>query len=197
MPRKPRKTPPRPRPKDRADLITVLMEQTAPSTPEAWFEAPWKNGHNAIHLAIALAGETTDRQHEVADFLSFEYQRLSPGSAYWHASRLREVALAEAGVSDASAMALARAAEMFLKWISNSDGGGLIYNHHLREICEYSLSRGETLEWLDGEVLLWRRRDALGCPPNTTMPQDAQTMRRLRAFETAWKAGLFRVAFCV
>lgn len=198
MPRGRQRRPAADREPEHEDLFALLWEQAVPSTPIHWFEMPWRNPANAIRLAVALAAHTsrwTNDQSELVQFLLKSHT--DDSAAYEQASLMRSLARSDEDALLTSAIALERALEMFLRWKANSDGGGLLYNDHLLAICEQLLNHGAALEVVEPIVRKWRQRDAIGIGVNDAEPEDAVTQRRLRAFETAWKAGLFKVAFCV
>lgn len=197
-PRRPRKPVHRPAPREQDDLIALLLEQTVPSTPAAWFESPWKDGRNAIRLAVTLAEPIPATLHSPRAFLLICLDgEVMNSTAYWQASKFRNTIRADAFADPCSAVALERAMEMYMRWASRSDGGGLGYNMHLSSICEYMLEHGRQLEEIEPIVRKGRQRDFVGVAFDDPEPADEQMQRRLRAFETAWKAGLFKVAFCV
>lgn len=202
MPRQSRRPPPdrRAYDDDSLDLFDLLWEQQAPSTPANWFSTSWQNGENAIRLGLALASNEkwTEEQSTLVQFLLHgHHKEATDGDAYWQASQLRTAARCDEEASSTSSTALVHTLEMFLRWKSKSDGGGALYNDHLMHICEDLLDHGGALEAIEPLVRKWRQRDVVGLGVDDPEPEDPTLQRRLRAFETAWKAGLFKIAFCV
>lgn len=212
-PRRRRRAIPRPHPEESDDLFTLLLEQAVPSTPDAWFKEPWKDGRNAAWLGARLieasfedelakvgsvemrASDTVKPIQAIISFVEDVVTRPRElSTAYWTAFDLKASARAlsnHAGI-------LSAVLDMIQKWLAHSDGGGHVYNGTLQRICEKLLDDGSDLERLEQLVRRYRGRDAIGLTPADDIePGDPTIKRRLHAFESAWLRGLFRVAYCV
>lgn len=193
------------RPREAAEeLIELLSEQAAPSTPKEWFQTPWHDGMNAIALSNILANtvysalSANSLVEEILQFSAAEYHETGKVEAYWKAQELKESCPQEVAQFDYMFIAILN---MIQKWASHSDGGGALYNTHLQGLCEKFLEGGGEVDMIEPVVRRWRARDAVGVSildvASDHEPKDANIQKRLRAFEQAWVRGLYKVAYCV
>jgi hypothetical protein len=183
---------------DPDDLFALLLEQAVPSTPDTWFEPPWKEGRNAIWLGRDLIEVFFEEQElpptveGILQFIVDSTLTIDTVDAYWTAQELKQVA----SESSHHATTLVDVLDMIQKWTSRSDGGGWGYNGILKRICERFISNGGNIETIEPIVRRWRARDAIGLIEQGE-PADQTLQRRLRAFESAWVRGLYKVAYCI
>lgn len=70
--------------------------------------------------------------------------------------------------------------------VANSDGGGHVYNAILGPIAA-SIT--------EEDIITWRCADAIGVHPSE--PATPEIERRRRLFATAWRRGLFHLAYAI
>lgn len=198
MPRKRKRPEARPIVEDTDDLFTLLLEQAVPSTPEQWFVVPWTDGRNAFALGLKLIC-SIEHSEDTNKFIT-KIENLSKTkemtSIYWEAQELKVEVLHsnEVKISEHLFYIL----EMIQKWASHSDGGGHVYNGILLRLCNKYINNGSDIATIEPTVRRWRSRDAIRISSDIDgEPQDIVIQRRLRAFESAWQRGLFKVAYCV
>lgn len=186
-PRKPpRRKPARPQPIDDelAELAQILDERRLEAGADGWFELPWRDGRNALGLALEqhqrrMEVPRADAGIEAAVILAEKLILADVRNAdTYHAATER---LAEIPYTLNTA-ALRAALRCFQHVIMRSSGE--LYNGILRN----ALSFDEDL------VLRWRCRDAIGVLPQLENDTDD---RRRRAFVIAWKRGLFHAAYAI
>lgn len=196
MAKKPQRKPPKRKRSERpqldedlTELAAVLAEHRLGNNAEGWFKLPWRDGWSAADLAFTAyrihSPSTKTFDPKAVEFLSEVIAHRTPSAPlYW--------ALTEklTGMStDGDWRFLYTAYRCIQALISNSSGGGEVYNDLLRRAF-----RDLDDEQTERIVLHHRMHDALGVP--STM--DGGTMDRARrAFEIAWKRGLYHAAYSI
>lgn len=164
-----------------SELAAVIDQHRLDQNAEGWFEIPWRDGWNATDLAYhAFERLTVGNDHlELTKILG---ERKLSAELYWRASE--EITNNNALGSSRFLYAAWRCLQVL---VSNSSGGGVVYNDILRRAF-----RG--YDGLEDIVLMHRMRDALGV--HSVM--DGGTMDRARgAFRIAWKRGLYHAAYSI
>lgn len=165
---------------DMRELLAVLFESKADYNVTGWLSVPWRDGWNAARLALNIT--RTAR----------EFERIEPVFAYvdgiWISgarspaayNELQEI-LYTMPWSHASPP-LRAAMRCMQVVIANSDGGGHVENAILDNIV-----------WGEHDELMLdaRRIDAVG---HDISPVGE---RRRQAFITAWRKGLYKVAYAI
>lgn len=182
-----RKAPKRKPPKeidepDMRELLAVLYESKADYNVAGWLSVPWRDGWNAAQLALNIA-----RDSGATDFASVEgiWKLLRD---YWmnNTRTARVYADLEELLHEIRwttlTPALRSAARCMQLVIANSDGGGQVENVILEHIVT---GLHEKL------VTECRLVDAVG---HDISPVGE---RRRQAFLTAWRNGLYRVAYAI
>lgn len=192
QPKRNRKGPKRKQPRetkldnDLVDLITLLDEHRGETSVKGWLSVPWRDGWHAARLALDIAAEcgteefkrVKDTWEHLKEILRDDVRTLA---VY---ARLDEI-LHTIRWSHATP-ALRAAARIMQVVIAKSDGGGEVENAILEPI----------ISGLDEPWMLYHRMcDALGIRSATMLTPTLA--RRKKAFETAWKRGLFRVAYAL
>jgi len=176
-PRKaPRRRPPKPVPPDdeMAELAAVIAEHTLDNNAENWFRLPWRDGWNAVELAMTAATDADADPWLVHTCL----KRMAGNDAY-------EVAQEFMAMTSSRMMRAALRCLQVL--VAKSDGGGEIYNTIL--LRPFSLVLPETVAHL---VMEYRCRDSIGVSPDL---QGDGNDRLRRAFVTAWTRGLYLASY--
>jgi hypothetical protein len=176
-------------------LFTVLWDNQSPAAIDGWLGLPWNNAQNAIgllldwHRAVVMSAELTADEETVVSFLDV-VTRLSTaaavdsnGSLYWTSKTLADNLRAVPGVS---ARCLAEGLEMAQRFLAFSDGGGALYNDHLRAAYDLVSSQFE----VNAKATVLKRR------MDDVVP-DPHDLRRRKAFVIAWERGLFKLAYLV
>jgi hypothetical protein len=183
-------------PTDTFDLRELLEEQAVPSTPEAWFEARWNIGLNAIRLGIDLVEETMTDPSTTEAITAIrkliEGERIFTDALYWPAQDMKDEfrALKDGEI-------VIGPLDMIQKLSARSDGGGEVYNQILLRMCNVFLASGGGADKIEPIVRRWRARDFVKLVPDQAEPGDPATQKRIRTFEHFWQKRLFRFAFCV
>lgn len=155
----------------------MIAEHKLDSNAENWFKLPWRNGWNAIDLALHVAQNET----ELEPWLSTVCRNRSTGQdVYWTAQDLLSTTV--------TPNRMMRAALRCLQiLIANSDGGGEVYNAIL--LGPFSTILPERVNDL---VMEYRCRDSIGV--SAVLRGDGSDRLR-RAFTIAWKRGLYHAAY--
>lgn len=189
--KKPRRKPPKKvhpkQPKiddDLAELASVLDEYRLERNSDGWFNVPWRDGWNAVGLAMSLS-DCQDKEDAGAQlFLKVTWEnRRSDASVYWEAGDFLQTLGRDINVLTCAALRCLQVS------VSNSSGGGEVYNAILtRALTELPV------HLVEAHVLEWRCRDAIG---TTAYLQGDLFDRRRRAFKIAWERGLFLAAYAI
>jgi len=195
-PRKGMKRPPRrPQAADRDgeldELASVLAEYSLDNNAGGWFRPTWRDGWNAIELALAAAKAKRIADHEVKSGTELSTivwltdvceRRVGSSEIYW---MIQDTSL---GTNDTQIGVLLRAALRCLQiLIAKSDGGGEVYNAIL--VRPFAAMFPEEVYDL---VLEYRCRDSIGV--SAQLAGDLNDRQR-RAFAIAWKRGLYLAAY--
>lgn len=188
----PRKAPKRKQPErpqldeDLSELAAVLDEHRLENNAEGWFKLPWRDGWNAADLAFNVYLNQLGQSPGVVERILTEAldARKSSAQLYW------DVTERLTGMStDGSWRFLYAAYRCVQVLISNSSGGGEVYNDLLRRAL-----RDMDDELTERFVLQHRMQDALG----VSRTMDGGTMDRARrAFTIAWQRGLYHAAYAI
>jgi hypothetical protein len=180
---------------DALNFAAVLTEHVLDNTAEGWFVLPWRDGWNAVELAIAEAGARTRDpklfdNREIFDRVSnLTVRREISGENYHCANDL----MAELVTFDGITAAILRAGlRCYQILVARSDGGGMIYNEILRPAFAALAWRAD--DSTRANVLHFRCRDAIGVYPSL---MNDHNDRLRRAFCHAWKAGLYHAAYAI
>lgn len=165
---------------DMRELLAVLFESKADYNVAGWLSVPWRDGWNAARLAlnIALGSSEFSRiapMHNIVDLMWVEGTRNARAYAELE-ELLREIRWS------AATPALRAAMRCMQVVIANSDGGGHVENAILDGVV---FGEHEQL------MLDARRVDAVG---HDISPVGE---RRRQAFITAWRKGLYKVAYAI
>lgn len=155
------------------ELAAVIAEHKLDNNAEGWFKIPWRDGWNAVGLAVAASPLDYSRPWLTGVFDA----RRNDMTTYWEA---------EERMVGADPMLRAGLRCLQIK-ISNSHGGGHVYN----AILVGPFNEPAPQEVSD-TVLEHRCRDAIG---TTAIMQNDVNDRLRRAFTTAWKRGLYLAAY--
>lgn len=162
------------------ELLAVLVESKADYNVAGWLSVPWRDGWNAARLAlnITLGSSEYNRiagMHNLVDLMWVEGTRSARAYAELE-EMLHEIRWS------AATPALRAAMRCMQVVIANSDGGGHVENAILEGVV---FGEHEQL------MLDARRIDAVG---HDISPVGE---RRRQAFLTAWRKGLYRVAYAI
>lgn len=166
---------------DLSELAAVIDQHRLDQNAEGWFEIPWRDGWNAVDLAYHAFERFAvgNSNHELTTILA---NRKPSAELYWHANE--EIANSNTLGWERFTYAAWRCLQVL---VSNSSGGGVVYNDILRRAFR-------DIDGLEDIVLMHRMRDALGVPS----VMDGGTMDRARrAFSIAWKRGLYHAAYSI
>jgi len=164
---------------DLLDLARALDENRCESSLDGWLSVPWRNGRNAIVLAeriSALLGEPDD---DDGWWLAEQLKRPRGGVDVYHEAQERSFAT--------KSLVIKAGLRCMQLWISNSDGGGEIYNVVLRRAL-IGVDERRIAELVEGI----RREDALGDEPIGPRRERARA-----AFRIAWRRGLYAAAYAL
>ena len=176
------------------ELAGVLSEYQLDNNAYGWFRPPWRNGECAIGLAAAAAYQTgifdgnieTVYDETIIKALIDEAPRDS--MTYERAGELHR-RLIQPKINTTTARLLAAALRCVQLKISNSHGGGMVYNEIL--IPAFLPIKEQLVE---GLVLDFRCLDALGTTRQLT---NTNADRQRSAFTIAWKRGLYLAAYAL
>jgi hypothetical protein len=163
-----------------AELASVIAEYQIDNNAYGWFIPPWRNGWNAVELAVRAAeieGPVDDEW-----LLDVVEHRGDRQDVYWTA----QDRLAWGATSNRLLRAAYRCLQVL---IAKSDGGGEVYNAILVE--PFSKLMPEQVEDL---VLEYRCRDAINV--SSILAGDVNDRQR-RAFVIAWERGLYMAAYSI
>lgn len=175
---------------DLKELAVALDEHRLERNASDWFAVSWHDGWNAVGLAKASFEVNFDeyaspREANIdKDLTEFLHTRNKSAEVYWRAGNYLEHIDRE----DVSPLLYA-ALRCLQVLISNSDGGGVVYNDILRRAFEKTEMPAHLFE---DTILEYRCRDALG---STAVLQSDKGDRQRLAFSIAWRRGLFHVAY--
>ncbi len=179
---------------DLRELASVLDEHQLDQNVEGWFTIPWRDGWNAVGLALGCFRRNLDeyesgREKEIATWLQRAYEKRGIPTEhqedYWQAGEFLQATHTE-GVS----LHLFAGLRCLQVLLANSSGGGTVYNY----ILKVAFDKTEPSHLLEDAVLEYRCRDAIGVGAALTGSPDD---RKRRAFSIAWKRGLFHAAYSI
>jgi hypothetical protein len=163
------------------ELAVVLAEYSLDNNAYGWFRLPWRNGWNAIELAMqaTLKLESGLCESSQRDWLLSVCQyRAIDQETYW---------IAQDQLSTTPSPMMRAALRCLQVLIAKSDGGGEVYNAIL-------VNRFEALlpEQVADLILEHRCRDSIGVSAELNGDRND---RLRRAFTIAWKRGLYMAAY--
>lgn len=164
------------------ELSTLLYEHKLDSNAAGWLSIPWRNGWNAVSLAHDVAHDNEDGCPTGDECLGV----LAPLGAWIRHKDLSTTSYQDAGdiLERGSMHKVMRAAyRCYQVLVARSDAGGEAYNELMRPAFE-ALEPANIAD----QILYWRRRDVLG---------HVFDERRMRAFDIAWRRGLYRAAYAL
>jgi hypothetical protein len=176
---------------DLRELALVLNENRLDANALGWFTIPWRDGWNAIEMAQRCFERNFDeyassRENNIDKFITdILSAKSSNAEAYWVAGEY----LTRIDTDDISPFLVA-AVRCLQVQISNSSGGGAVFNY----ILKHAFDKTEPSELLAEVVLEYRCRDAIG---TTAVMQSDSSNKRRRAFIIAWERGLFHAAYAI
>lgn len=196
----PRKSKKRQPPKQRIDddltlLAEVLDEHRLDTNVDGWFTMPWRDGWRAVELGLAMALCYNDIQAgvdlQVVDFIrNAVVNRNSSPELYWQSAEIIQLCNL---IQDRNTHAFLYASlRCFQVLSSNSSGGGEVYNYLLKRALNTTSEPWSSLEDL---VMKFRCYDALGL--DEKMAKHDFFAKSVKAFEIAWKRGLFHAAYAI
>lgn len=193
-----------------AELASVLDENYLESDLDGWFTLPWRNGWNAIRLALSdfewlsrnrhgapLAIPATLR-HRVVTLTKWCISEELWTGAHAEAEAIQAEAISEwFTTSEAAYVSLAAAARCLQLQVANSSGGGHVFNILLRRAFEGRDREGEgqglsDVYSLEARIMAHRRADAVG-----ELKPDGSNARQIGAFDIAWRRGLYHAAYSI
>ena len=184
---------------DLAELAAVIAEYQLDNNAYGWFRLPWRDGWNAIGLALDIwtpkAGFehfVTTQEANVAKWLRNAIQlKLSTANLY-HQATEDITTLAKTAFLLEEKMLVA-ALRCYQLHVSHSSGGGYVYNDALRRGFEgFDVTFGK--HNAPEKIMEWRCQDAIG---TTVQLQGDLNDRTRRAFRTAWNRGLYLAAYAL
>lgn len=196
----PRKTKKKAPPKQRIDddltlLAEVLDEHRLDQNVEGWFTIPWRDGWRAVELGIAMTLRYNKPQAE-ADIQIYNFisdaivRRNASPEAYWQSAEIIQLCNL---IQDRNTHAFLYASlRCFQVLSSNSSGGGEVYNYLLKRALQ---TISVQIAGYEGLVMKYRCYDALGI--DEKMAQHDFYTKSVKAFEIAWKRGLFHAAYAI
>lgn len=178
-------------PKIDSDLLQIaqlLDEHRLETNEKGWFTLPWRDGENAVRLALAVY--ETQWPHIIGGAPVALWQIASDLQNTGIDQHLSYEQLDEYRYSMPISHPLSKYIRAALRCrqlkISNSHGGGHVYN----DVLVLALYGDVT----EAQVIEWRARDAL----NNTIGNTSQQWERARkTFELAWKRGLYHAAYAI
>lgn len=188
-PRKPKRVTRRPR-ADTLDVFALLAEDVEPHAPGGWFRLPWRDGRQAV----GLVGDLLYREgHTISDRVVRHVMDLVPGDPdlYWRCEELRDEVFDTGFASISLTTLLLMRLRMLQLLASNSHGGGHGYNTVL--LRDWHRLAPEHVDHAQQLVQHRRLLDALGVDGSLSNVSP----RRVQAFATAWRNGLFRAAYAL
>lgn len=183
----PRRPPPKPTPPLDADLTELALALDTgrrEQDPEEWFKLPWRDGRNAMDLALDVAislSHAPDKKR----YLNEVRQTLKAPPAPHSYEVAEETLLQLLEYDEPSSWRLAVRAAIRCRqlWLSTSHGGGHGYNAVLSMLATFMTPE---------QMLGYRCKDAIGVYPYLCNDMD-DNLRR--AFAIAWNRGLFQTAY--
>lgn len=163
------------------ELARVIDEQRLDKNAAGWFSVPWRDGWNAVNLAL----DASQRAYRSSDPNEVPEWALFLGRLIRDRELSSQAYLtADMFIESRQVAAFARAAlRCYQLLVSRSDAGGDGYNRIL-----FPLFDAQEPEAHEGTIRYWRAQDALG---------GFVDERRRAAFNTAWNRGLYKVAYAV
>lgn len=166
------------------ELAAVIAEHKLDNNADNWFRMPWRNGWNAVELAVrayeAAHSNEYHARHQDPWLYDLCQSRTADDSYYW----LAQDRLASTITPSPLMRAGLRCLQILL---AKSDGGGEVYNAILRGPFSTLFA-----EQVGDSVLEFRCRDSIG---TTAKLQGDGNDRLRRAFITAWSRGLYLAAY--
>lgn len=167
-----------------AELAAVIAEHKLDNSAENWFRIPWRNGWNAIELAMnantRVYSTEFNERHADPWLVDVCRDRTTTEDIYW----IAQDRLATTITPSSMKRAALRCLQILL---AKSDGGGEVYNAIL--LGPFSSLLPEHVADL---VMEYRCRDSIGV--SSTLLGDRNDRLR-RAFVTAWSRGLYLAAY--
>ena len=169
----------------------MLSEHILDNNAHGWFTPAWRDGRHAIKLARTVAmvlpegNNFPDNTQEILSLLDNYRDRIM---AYEHAGELCR-GLIQPTLNTNTSRLLAAALRCLQLDLSNSHGGGVVYNEVL--IPAFLPIDAALVEKI---VLEWRCQDAIGTTHH--MQGDAKDRQR-HAFTIAWQRGLYFAAYAI
>lgn len=184
------------------ELAVVLDERRLEHNREGWFSIPWRSGFYAglcAFLAYRVNFDEFESQREehIHDWLHGLFENSKPedfatkgGVTYFEAGDLvTGIDMSGAASTESVSPLLYAALRCIQVFTSHSSGGGEVYNILLKLAFE----RCQVPDHLFEDCVIQARAfDAIGT--GTKRQEDAGDRTR-RAFEIAWKRGLFHAAY--
>lgn len=168
----------------------MLDERRLDQNAQGWFSIPWREGLNAVSLAHAAFFDLEFEKKSAAilavaqDLGLWLSERRTDTFTYW----LADEALSEIGSSSPFLRAALRCLQIR---IARSDGDGEVYNAILRPTFDFY----QTTPEIELNVERHRMLDALGGYDLKVARHDNE--RRKKAFQIAWRRGLYRAAYAL
>lgn len=160
-----------------SELAAVIAEHTLDNNATSWFRLPWRNGWNAVELAMCAVPITEPSDLWIDDVCRL---RTLDQDVYWTAQDRLSTTVTPSKMMRAALRCLQAL-------IAKSDGGGEVYNAIL--LGPFSEVYPEAV---DSIVLEYRCRDSIGV--GAELRGDVNDRLR-RAFTIAWKRGLYLAAY--
>lgn len=195
--KKAKRPPPKP-PKidpDLAQLAQLLDEHRLETNAKGWFTLPWRDGENAVRLALdvyrALMSQAVDGPPVALSEIVADLQNTSFGMHHALSYETLEEYRYLMPVSHFLSAPVRAAIRCRQLKMANSHGGGHVYN----EVLMLSLFDTVTEE----QVIQWRAHDALLRYGDYVQDgfHSQQWQRAKKMFELAWKRGLYHAAYAI
>lgn len=187
---------------DLVQLAQMLDEHRLEKNAKGWFELPWRDGENAVRLALEVYFKLSEEAHEIPTTLSniaADLHNTSFGMRHTLAYEALEAYRYTMPVSHFLSAPVRAALRCRQLKIANSHGGGHVYN----EVLTLGLFETVTEE----SVIHWRAHDALmrnaydfdddGASIITQTERSQEWQRAKKMFELAWKRGLYHAAYAI
>jgi hypothetical protein len=165
----------------------LLDEHRLDRNADGWLTLPWRNGWCASELAFMVAHRITNHATPGLEPSPFNLLRkiIRARAAHREVYYVLDEALLTIRWTDATP-AMRASMRCVQVLVANSDGGGHVYNAILGPIAA-SIT--------EEDIITWRCADAIGVHPSE--PATPEIERRRRLFATAWRRGLFHLAYAI
>jgi hypothetical protein len=178
------------------ELASVLAEYQLDNNAYGWFRPPWRNGDWATRLPLYVArldsifDETTREDLSKASAILSSYGRTGlPNTLIYEEAGTIYRQMVQPKLNTPSAGLIAASMRCLQLFVSNSHGGGAVYNEVL-----IPAFLGIEPDLVENAVLEYRCLDSIG---TTHILKGDRNDRQRAAFTTAWRRGLYLAAYAL